>query len=165
MVSGSLALLYFLLSFHGGRQGSGPDRGPSPVEWGDFPSICTSVRPYILSLRAQEPARLALDPASQAVCLSLYLFVFCSFCPSAPPLWAIQPGLKPSQPGLRPSQPDLRPSQPGWPRMGNGRMDGRTYLGKISPFYKTLSPIGAAALLPKGISSPIKSRARELLII
>ena len=27
MVSGSLALLYFLLGFHGGRQGSGPDRG------------------------------------------------------------------------------------------------------------------------------------------
>ena len=33
MVSGSLALLYFLLGFHGGRQGSGPDRGRSPVEW------------------------------------------------------------------------------------------------------------------------------------
>ena len=45
MVSGSLALLYFLLGFHGGRQGSGPDRGQSPVEWGDFlsihPSICS----------------------------------------------------------------------------------------------------------------------------
>ena len=38
MVSGSLALLYFLLSFHGGRQGSGPNRGQSLVEWGDFPS-------------------------------------------------------------------------------------------------------------------------------
>ena len=33
MVSSSLSLLYFLLSFHGGRQGSGPDRGRSPVEW------------------------------------------------------------------------------------------------------------------------------------
>ena len=32
MVSGSLALLYFLFGFHGGRQGSGPDRGRSPVE-------------------------------------------------------------------------------------------------------------------------------------
>ena len=38
MVSGSLALLYFLLGFHGGKQGSGPDRGQSPVEWGDFPA-------------------------------------------------------------------------------------------------------------------------------
>ena len=45
MVSGSLALLYFLLGFHGGRQGSGPDRGQSPVEWGDFPSVCLSVHP------------------------------------------------------------------------------------------------------------------------
>ena len=48
MVSGSLALLYFFLGFHGGRQGSGPDRGQSPVEWGDFPSVCLSVR---LSIR------------------------------------------------------------------------------------------------------------------
>ena len=51
MVSGSLALLYFLLSFHGGRQGSGPDRGQSPVEWGDFPSVrsfvCLFVRPSV----------------------------------------------------------------------------------------------------------------------
>ena len=45
MVSGSLALLYFLLGFHGGRQGSGPDRGRSPVERGDFLSVHLSVRP------------------------------------------------------------------------------------------------------------------------
>ena len=45
MVSGSLALLYFLLGFHGGRQGSGLGRGRSLVEWGDFPSIRLSVRP------------------------------------------------------------------------------------------------------------------------
>ena len=43
--------------------GSGPGRGRSPVEWGDFPSIRTSVHP---PLKAQEPARQALDPASQA---------------------------------------------------------------------------------------------------
>ena len=56
MVSGSLALLYFLIGFHGGRQGSGPDRGHSPVEWGNVclsvhlsvhPSVCPSVRPSI----------------------------------------------------------------------------------------------------------------------
>ena len=47
MVSGSLALLYFLLGFHGGRQGSGPDRGRSPVEWGDFPFVRPSVRPSV----------------------------------------------------------------------------------------------------------------------
>ena len=35
-------------------------------------------------------------------------------------------------------------------------------IGKITPFYRTLSPIEAAALLPKGRSRPIKSsRARE----
>ena len=67
MVSGSLALLYFLLGFH----------GRSPVERGDFPSV----RPFV---------RL-----------------------SVPPLWAIQPGLRPSQLGLRPSQSGLRPSQSG----------------------------------------------------
>ena len=47
MVSGSLALLYFVLGFHGWRQGSGPDRGRSPVEWGDFPYVRTSVRPSV----------------------------------------------------------------------------------------------------------------------
>ena len=47
MVSGSLALLYFLLSFHGGRQGSGPDRGQSPVEWGDFPFVHPSAHTYV----------------------------------------------------------------------------------------------------------------------
>ena len=45
----------------------GPDRGRSPVEWGDFPFARTYVRPSVGS-----------------------------------PLWAIQPGLRPSQPGLKP---------------------------------------------------------------
>ena len=36
----------------------------------------------------------------------------------------------------------------GWPRGGNGRTNGRTYGWKISPFYRTSSPIGAAALPP-----------------
>ena len=36
--------------------GSGPNRGQSPVEWGDFPSVRPSIRP---PLRAQEPARQA----------------------------------------------------------------------------------------------------------
>ena len=115
MVSGSLALLYFLLGFHGGRQGSGPDRGRSPVEWGDFPYV----RPFIrLSVR--------------------------------PPLWAIQPGLRPSQPGLRPSQSCLKPEA--WLAGWLGLRSGRTNVWKISPFYRTLSPIGAAAQKPsKGL--------------
>ena len=43
MDSGSLTLLYFLLGFHGGRQGSGPNRGQSPIELGDFPSVRLSI--------------------------------------------------------------------------------------------------------------------------
>ena len=43
MVIGSLALLYLLLSFHGGRQGSGPDRGQSPVDGEIF---CSFIRPF-----------------------------------------------------------------------------------------------------------------------
>ena len=67
MVSGSLALLYFLFGFHGVRQGSGPERGQSPVGWGDFLYVRPYVHRYVRS-----------------------------------PLWAIQPGLRPSQPGLKP---------------------------------------------------------------
>ena len=58
MVSGSLALLYFLLGFHGVRQGSGPNRGRSPVEWGEFPFV-RSFRPGWLGLR---PGWLGLKP-------------------------------------------------------------------------------------------------------
>ena len=67
MVSGSLALLYFLLGFHGGRQGSGPDRGRSPVEWGDFLSVCLfirpSIRPSVHSPPLSHPARPEAQPA------------------------------------------------------------------------------------------------------
>ena len=83
MVSGSLALLYFLLGFHGGWQGSGPDRGQCPIEWGDF----LSVSPFGIHR---------------------------SVCPKA---WL------------------------DGPEGGNGWTNKR----KISPFYRTLSPIGAAA--------------------
>ena len=111
MVSGSLAMLYFLLGFHGGRQGSGPDRGRSPVEWLDFLYIRSSVHS---------------------------------------PLWAIQPGLRPSQPasqvsGFRDDRLGLRP----------GRTDRQTNGRKISPFYKTSSPIEAAALPP-----PMKTKEK-----
>ena len=41
-VIGSLALLYFFLGFHGGKRGSGPDRGQSPVEWAIQPSLSPS---------------------------------------------------------------------------------------------------------------------------
>ena len=63
MVSGSLALLYFLFGFHGGRQGSGPDRGQSPVEWGDYPSVRPSIRPPPLGHPARHEAQPAIPEA------------------------------------------------------------------------------------------------------
>ena len=42
----------------------------------------------------------------------------------------------------------------GWPR-GGGGTDGQTNRWKISPFYRTLSPIGAAALPP-----PMKTKEK-----
>ena len=70
MVSGTLAPLYSFWVKVGLKRGSGPDRGRSPVEWGDFPfvrpSLRPSVRPSVPASRAQEPARQALDPSSQA---------------------------------------------------------------------------------------------------
>ena len=81
------------------------------------------------------------------------------------PLWAIQPGLWPSQPGLRPSQPCLKPEAwlDGWLCLRSrwlvlrpgclglksgllaGWLAGQYYKWKISPFYRTPSPIRAAA--------------------
>ena len=95
-----------------GKQGSGPNRGQSPVEWGDFPYIHLPTRP--------------LPPLSH-----------------------------PARPG---AQPAWTRAQPARPRGGNVQM----YVGKISPFSRTSSPIGATALLPKGRFRPIKrSRVRE----
>ena len=94
MVSGSLALLYFLLSFHGGRQGSG--------------------------------LRLAGWLAGPQACLA------------GPQAWLAGPQA--------------------WldgPEGGNGRMYGRMAGWKISSFYRSLSPIGAAALPP-----PMKTKEK-----
>ena len=64
--------------------------------------------------------------------------------------------LKPTWPSMRPDLLALRPAwlglRPAWLALGpsrggrtDGRTDGRTYGRKISPFYRTSSPIGAAA--------------------
>ena len=45
MVSGTLALLRYLVIYMNGKQGSGPDRGQSPVEWGEIPSVRPSAPP------------------------------------------------------------------------------------------------------------------------
>ena len=36
------------LGYDGGKQGRGPDKGQSPVKWGEFPSVCTSIHPSVL---------------------------------------------------------------------------------------------------------------------
>ena len=63
MVSGSLALLYFLHGLHGGRHGSSPDKGPSPVEWGDFLYVCLFVCPPSLGHTARPEAKPARPKA------------------------------------------------------------------------------------------------------
>ena len=35
------------LGFHGEKQGSGPNRGQSPVEWGDCLFVCLFVHPLV----------------------------------------------------------------------------------------------------------------------
>ena len=57
MVSGSFALLYFFLGFHGGKQGSSPDRGQSFVDWEDSLYVCLFVRPSVHPPPLSYPAR------------------------------------------------------------------------------------------------------------
>ena len=45
MVSDTLALLKYLVIYMNVKQGSGPDRGRSPVEWGEIPSVHPFVHP------------------------------------------------------------------------------------------------------------------------
>ena len=59
VVSGTLALIKYLVIYTNVKQGSDPDRGQSPVGWGDFPSV----RPSRLALRHDW---LGLRPAWQA---------------------------------------------------------------------------------------------------
>ena len=47
-----------------GKQGSGPDRGRSPVEWGDFLYVCPSVRP-LPSVRPSPPLGHPARPEAQ----------------------------------------------------------------------------------------------------
>ena len=83
--------------------GSGPDRGRSPVEWGDFPSVRTFVPPSGPSSRAWGPASQAWGPASQPAKSQA----------SGMAGWAS--GLAGWASGLA-----------GWPRGGDGRTYGRT---------------------------------------
>merc|ERR1712212_544508 len=118
-------LLYLLLGFLWGKQGSGHRWGTKSCRMGRF-----SVRPFSLwviqpSLR---PSQLILKP--EAGWLAGWLGLRAGWL-----------GLRPGWLGLRPGWLGLRP---GWIAQ---RGDVRTYVQanerKISPFYRTLSPIGA----------------------
>ena len=64
-----------------GRQGSGPDRGQSPVEWGDFLSVCEA-----------HPARSEAQPAR----------------PEAQPA---RPEAQPARPKAQPARPEAQPAR------------------------------------------------------
>ena len=60
MVSGSLAMLYFFIGFHGGKQG----RGQSPVEWGNFPYVSLSIHPSLWAIQpGLKPSQPGLRPS------------------------------------------------------------------------------------------------------
>ena len=65
MVSGTLAPLYSFLVKVGLKRGSGPDRGQSPVEWGDFPSVRSFVHPAQPGLQASQPPSQTSESANQ----------------------------------------------------------------------------------------------------
>ena len=43
LVSGTLALLKYLVIYMNVKQSSGPNRAQSPVEWGEIPFVCYSI--------------------------------------------------------------------------------------------------------------------------
>ena len=89
------------------KQGSGHGRGRSPVEWGDFPSICLSVRLFVRP-SVLPPPSLAGRPSDQA---------------GRPSDQAGRPSdLAGSWIGLRPGWESLKASQ----EERNGCTDGRT---------------------------------------
>ena len=47
MVSSTLALFKYPVIYMNVKQGSGPDRGQSPVEWGEIPSVRLSIHPSV----------------------------------------------------------------------------------------------------------------------
>merc|ERR1712105_555494 len=115
MVSGSLALLYFLVGFHGGRQGSGPDRGRSPVEWGDFPSV----RP---SVRSSPPLGHPAGPEAQ---------------PARPEAQPARPKAQPARPEAQPARPEAQPaSQPSSveKKSSGRRRRGREERDRVTPW-------------------------------
>ena len=118
--------LSYLLGFHEWRQGSGPDRGQSPVEWGDFPSVRPSLRPF--------------PPLGH---------------PASPEAQPASPEVQPARPEAQPARPEAqRASQPqassmagwasglaGWPSGGDERKKLiNEWTNRKSPHSKGLHP-------------------------
>ena len=101
--------------------------GQSPVEWGEIPFVHPFVHHPQLALR---PLGWPSDPSSW---------------PSDPAGWPLDTAGWPSDPTSWPLDPSSWPSDPSSWSLNplDGRMDKRNF----SPLYRTLSPVGAAALL------------------
>ena len=142
MVIGSLALLYFFL---GGKQGSGPNKGQSPVEWADFPAVCQSICSSIcLFSPLGHPARSEAKPARPEA------------QPAKPEAQLARYEAQPARPEAQPARPEAQPASQlslrlqAWLDGPEGGTDGQMDKQKISPFYTTLFPNRAA--------DPLKSK-------
>ena len=73
--------------------------------------------------------------------------------PARPESQPARPEAQPARSEAQASRPEVQKVRPGWlglrpgwmAQRGDGRMYVYTYIWKISPFYKTSSPLGAAA--------------------
>ena len=119
MVSGILALPIFLGFW-----------AAALIEWGDFPSIRTYVHTYVPPLASPKPSQSSLRPS--------------------------QPGLRPTGPASQASGPVSQPSGPASQASGptrkvyqgtDGQIDRLMGRQKFFPFYRTLTPDKAPALL------------------
>ena len=146
--------------------GSGPAREQSSVEWGESPSMCPYVCPFICPF---VPPQSQPGPEGSQHGLRA----------SQPYLRARQPGFPARHPGLPASQPTLSARQPSQPasqasepasqaldkwmdRQMGGQTDGQTEGWKISPFYRTLSPIEATAPLQPNYSKNSVKRGKGI---
>ena len=94
--------------------GSGPNRGQSPVEWEDFPSVCP--------LRSQEPARQASEPSRKA---------------SESARLASELASQTSEPASQASELASQASEPGWLVLRPGWL-------VLRPAWLALRPAGLA---------------------
>ena len=145
--------------------GSGPDRGQSPVEWGEIPFVRSSVCPSVPSLAGPQtllagPQTLLAGPQTPPAGPQTL--------PAGPqtPQTPQTPQVSPQTHAAGPQKPLAGPWMDGWMSRGkNGQTDRWTDGRNYFPFNRTLSPLGAAALLPSETLRHLSFRAREPLTI